>query len=89
MYSSKTESPINRSAKAVIQVGRYAYFVVIQVYKKVIYNIVKELRKTIKKSMATGIVQKGCTVLFPMWSLRKNDISKIKNLYVKRKHKKY
>ena len=36
----------------------------------------KELQKTIKKSVATGIAQKSCTALFPLWSLRKNDISK-------------
>ena len=28
--------------------------------------------------MATGIAQKSCTALFPMWSLRKNYISKMK-----------
>ena len=28
--------------------------------------------------MATGIAQKSCTALFPFWSLRKNDISKMK-----------
>ena len=26
--------------------------------------------------MATGIAEKTCTVLFALWSLRKNDISK-------------
>ena len=31
--------------------------------------------------MATGIAQKNCTALFPLWSLRKNDISKIKNIH--------
>ena len=36
----------------------------------------KELQKPIKKSVATGIAQKSCTALFPLWSLRKNDISK-------------
>ena len=50
--------------------------------KKNIYNIVKELRKTIKKSMATGIAQKNCTTLFPLWSLRKNGILKNKK-YIK------
>ena len=34
-----------------------------KIYKKNIYNIVKELRKTIKKSMATGIAQTSCTAL--------------------------
>ena len=28
--------------------------------------------------MTTGIAQKSCTTLFPFWSLRKNDISKMK-----------
>ena len=42
-----------------------------KIYEKVIYNIVVELRITIKKSMATGIAQKSCTALFPFWSLRK------------------
>ena len=28
--------------------------------------------------MATGIAQTSCTALFPLWSLRKNDISKMK-----------
>ena len=27
----------------------------------------------------TGIAQKSCATLFPLWSLRKNDISKNKN----------
>ena len=31
-----------------------------------------------KKSMTTGIAQKRCTALFPLWSLRKNDIRKSK-----------
>ena len=39
----------------------------------IIYNIVLELPKTIKKSMAKRIAQKSCTVLFPLWSFRKND----------------
>ena len=47
--------------------------------KKIIYYIVKELRKTIKKSMATVIAEKTCIALFPLWSLRKNDISKNEN----------
>ena len=37
--------------------------------------------------MATGITQKYCTALFPLRSLRKNDISKMKNRYRKRKHR--
>ena len=37
-------------------------------YKKKIFTIVIELGKTIKKSMATGIAQKSCTALFPLWS---------------------
>ena len=28
--------------------------------------------------MATGMTQKSCAALFPLWSLRKNDISKNK-----------
>ena len=60
------------------QVGRYVYFVVIQIYKKITSNIVIELRKTIKKSMATGIAQKIRAAIFPLWSLRKNDVSKMK-----------
>ena len=28
--------------------------------------------------MATGIAQKSCTALFPLWSLRKTNISKMK-----------
>ena len=31
--------------------------------------------------MATGIAQKSCTALFPLRSLRKNDIQKMKNIY--------
>ena len=57
-------------------------------YKYTIYNIVIELPKTIKKSMATGITPKSCTALFPLWSLRKNDISKMKK-YIKRKHREH
>ena len=57
-------------------------------YKYTIYNIVIELPKTIKKSMATGITPKCCTALFPLWSLRKNDISKMKK-YIKRKHREH
>ena len=30
---------------------------------------VKELQKTIKKYMATGIAEKTCTALFPLWSI--------------------
>ena len=45
------------------------------------YNIVIGLRKTVKKSMATGIVQKSCTALFLLWSLKKNNISKTKKKY--------
>ena len=41
----------------------------------------------IKKSMVTGITQKSHTALFPLWSLRKNDMSKDKKIYIKRKHK--
>ena len=39
------------------------------------------ITKTVKKSMVTGIAQKSCTALFPLWSLRKNDISKMKKKY--------
>ena len=28
--------------------------------------------------MAAGIAQKSCTALFPLWSLGKNDIPKMK-----------
>ena len=35
----------------------------------------------IKKSMATGVSQKGCTNLFPLSSFRKNDISKMKHTH--------
>ena len=31
--------------------------------------------------MTTGIAQKSCTALFPLWSLRKNDITKKKKIY--------
>ena len=57
--------------------------------KKIMYNIVKELQKTIKKSMTIGIAQKSCTALFPSWSLRKNNILKNKKVYIKRKHRKH
>ena len=36
----------------------------------------------IKKSKVTGITQKSHTALFPLWSLRKNDISK--DIYIKK-----
>ena len=39
------------------------------------------ITKTVKKSMVTGIAQKSCTALFPLRSLRKNDISKMKKKY--------
>ena len=42
--------------------------------------MVIELRETIKKSMATGIAQKSYMALFPLWSLRKNDILKMKKI---------
>ena len=42
------------------------------------YNIVIELRKTVKKSLVTGIAQKRCKALFSFWSLRKNDMPKMK-----------
>ena len=58
--------------------GRYVYFVVIEINKKNIYNIIIELWKTIKKSMVTVIAQKSYAAWFPLWSLRKNDISKMK-----------
>ena len=61
-------------------VGRYLYFVVIQIYKEFIYNIVIELRKAIKKSKAKRIAQKSSTALFPLWSLRENDIPKMKKI---------
>ena len=58
--------------------GRWVYyfFRVIQIYKKVIYNIVIELQKTIKKSMARRIVQKLGNN--PLWFVRKNYLSKMK-----------
>ena len=40
--------------------------------------MVMELRKTIKKTMTTGIAQKSCIALFQLCSLRKNDIWKSK-----------
>ena len=57
--------------------------------KKIIDSVVKELRKTIKTSMAIGIAQKTSTALFPLWSLRKNDILKNKKVDIKRKHRKH
>ena len=63
--------------------GRHIYSVFIQIYKKFIYNISSELQK--QKSMATGIVEKSCVALFPLWSLRKNYISKMKKNNTKRK----
>ena len=48
----------------------------------------RHTRKTIKKSLATGMVQKSCTALFPLWSLRKNDLPKMKN-NTKRKCRKH
>ena len=39
--------------------------------------------------MATGIAQKSCTALFPLWSLRKIDILKMKKKKTKRKDKKH
>ena len=42
-----------------------------------------------KKSMVTGIAQKSYTTLFPLWYLRKNDILKMKNVYIERKHRKH
>ena len=38
--------------------------------------------------MAAGIAQKSCTALFPLWSLGKNDIPKIKKKQKKKKQKK-
>ena len=35
--------------------------------------------------MATGIEQKSCTALFPLWFLKKNDISKMKKKRYKEK----
>ena len=49
--------------------------------RKVICNIVIALQKTIKKSEATGIAQKGCTALFSLWFLSKIDISKMNKYY--------
>ena len=48
--------------------------------QKIIYIIVIELRKTIKKSMATGVAQGSFTALFPLWFLRRNEISKMKKI---------
>ena len=47
------------------------------IQKKDIYNIVIELQKTNKKSMATGITQKSCTALFPLWSRPWHDMQAI------------
>ena len=33
--------------------------------------------------MATGIAQKSCTALFPLWSFRKNDIMENKKYIYK------
>ena len=52
-------------------VGKQVDFVVIQICKKIIYIIVVELKKLIKKSMVTGVAQKSCTALFPLWSFGK------------------
>ena len=49
-----------------------------KIYKKFIYNIVTKLQKAIKNSTATGIAQKSCRALFPLRSLRKNNISIMK-----------
>ena len=35
--------------------------------------------------MAAGIAQKSCTALFPLWSLGKNDIPKMKKKKTKNK----
>ena len=51
--------------------------------------MVMELRKTIKKTMTTGIAQKSCIALFPLCSLRKNDIGKSKKKNTKRKGRKH
>ena len=51
--------------------------------------MVMELRKTIKKTMTTGIAQKSCIALFPLCSLRKNDIWKSKKKNTKRKGRKH
>ena len=37
--------------------------------------------------MAAGIAQKSCTALFPLWSLSKNDIPKMKKKKTKQKKK--
>ena len=47
------------------QVGRFILSSY-KLYKKVIYNVVIEFQKTIKKFMATGIAQKSCSALFPL-----------------------
>ena len=77
--------PHNRQAGR--QAGLFCCHTNIQ--KKVIYNIVIELWKTINKSMGTGIAQETCTALFPLWFFSKNDILKMKNIYIKRKHRKH
>ena len=71
---------LTEQKRQIASLGRLGRFISLlhKYTKKIIYIIVKELRKTIKKSMATGIAQKSCTALFPLWSLRKNDISKDK-----------
>lgn len=61
-----------------------------QIYRKFICNIAIKLRKTIEKSMATGIAHKSYTALFSLWSLRKNDVSKMKKKKnTKRKRRKH
>ena len=63
-----------------IQLGRF--ILSSNKYRKVfLCNIILELPKTMKKNMARGIAQKICTALFPLWSLRKNDIAKTKKTY--------
>ena len=76
-YQKDTKDPAYQFAND--QVGRQVYFIVIQIYKKTIYNIVKELRNTIKKSMTTGIAQKS--YYFHFGPLGKMIHQKIKDIY--------
>lgn len=70
-----------RNMFSIRQVGRFTSS--LYKYTKTLFVIVTNLREIIKKFMATGIAQRSCTDLFPLWSHKKNDIPKMK------KQKKY
>ena len=64
---------------SVSKIGRYVglfrrHTNIQKVYLQGSYRITK----TIKEFVATGIAQKSCTPLFPLRSLKKNDILKMK-----------